>query len=213
MWSARNQPSAVRPGSRSPSTGESGARWRAMSPSAIDGPSGRSRWTYDTVGDVELFRLPPAAAQPPSPAPWRESSAPLHGSRRRSSPRRARHARRCRIGCGRSARARRAPGGSRRRAYRRRSAPSQSRTLARRDEPPVTSSTAPVVSMVMRVPSIGPSPPFSTNTAIPAPTSSPACAPPPQFGLQRIPADLRERLVEQTARSRRNRTRPRCRAR
>ena len=63
--------------------------------------------------------------------------------------------------------------------------------------PPVTTSTAPEVSTVIRTPSDGPSPLFSTKIASPAPTHSPRGAAPLQILLQLVPADRGQRLVEQ----------------
>ena len=51
--------------------------------------------------------------------------------------------------------------------------------------------------MEICTPSVGPSPLFSTNMATPMPTSSPAALRALHFGVERVPADLGEQLVEQ----------------
>ena len=76
---------------------------------------------------------------------------------------------------------------SRRRASRRRPAPSRSRNPGRSRRRRSCTSTAPEVSTAIRTPSDGPSPLFSTNMAMPAPTSSPAARRRAQVGLQRRP--------------------------
>ena len=158
-------------------------------------------------------RATPAAARPPPPAPWPAPSAPPHASRRRSSPRRARHARRCRTGCGRSGRRRPAPGGNRRPSV---SAQICAIAVAKpwpTDEPPVTSSTAPVVSTRDAGAVERPEPALldKDRDARRRPArrrrgggAAPPAAPPSRSA----PAPCRA-----AARSRRNRRRPRCRAR
>jgi len=98
-----------------------------------------------------------------------------HGSRRRSSPRRARHARRCRTECGRSAV-----------HHRTRPVIDAERVGAdlrhRRHKPPGRHWSRPVtarppdVSTLILVPSSGPSPPLSTKMPMPARPAHPGRA-------------------------------------
>ena len=197
MCSVRNQPSAASPGSRSPSIGESGARWRAISAKADRCAAGPVAMHDDAVDDVELVgrRLQQLGRHVQRLGP---------DFQRRGMRRAAGHHRGARgvradavldaVGL---SRARPAPGGSRRPSV---SAQICAIAVAKpwpTAEPPVTSSTAPVASTVIAGAVQRAEPALLDKDRDAAPDQFAGGAAAAQLGLQRLPADLRQRLVEQ----------------
>ncbi len=179
----------------------------------IDAPPARR--DDHAVDDVELLGRRLQQLAPPSPAPWRAAwRAAIARRRCRSSPWRARHARRCRTRCGRSGRGRRARGDNRR--------PSVSAQICAiavsnpwpTEAPPVTTSTAPVgIDRDPDAVASGRARSSRQRWRCPRRPASPAARRRASSALQRLPADTRRAPCRAGPRSRRNRRRPRRRAR